>query len=251
MPNDSGRRSGDLHRPTQYSRSLRHVGDGASFAPGDRQRFTVAHDLGHLCLHSEMEAPRASKESRAIESQAHRLAAAFLTPADAVIESLSSMGGKVTLRTLEDLKVEWGFAIKAFVTRLKHLGVIEDGKATYLFRQISSRGWNNNEPVHVANEQGSGSLAPSSMCPPTRPEQSKRQQNVPALEIPLRSMAPMGLNKRSQDRRASAPRQHGVDIQLRRRGNIGQNHQTQRPRETPLRAVPHSVPRPHVGLSSG
>lgn len=122
--------------------------------PGDRQRFTVAHELGHLCLHGTTPPPRTPQDARAIENQAHRFAAAFLAPADAVVESVMEMGGRITLRTLEALKVEWGMSIRAFVTRLKHVGLIDQPKAESLFKQISARGWNKTEPVVVPNERG-------------------------------------------------------------------------------------------------
>src|SRR3546814_5162466 len=50
--------------------------------PGDRQRFTVAHELGHILLHSTCPPPESSEHARTIEKQAHRFAAAFLLPGD-------------------------------------------------------------------------------------------------------------------------------------------------------------------------
>lgn len=128
------------------------AGSGEAAVPGDRQRFTVAHELGHLCLHAELEPPRTSLEARAIENQAHRFAAAFLAPGDAVVESVREQQDRVTLRTLQALKSEWGMSARAFVTRLKHLDIIEEPKATSLFKQISARGWNKAEPGNVPNE---------------------------------------------------------------------------------------------------
>ena len=121
--------------------------------PGDRQRFTVAHELGHLALHGDLGPPASSEEARQIEKQAHHFAAAFLTPADAMLDELAENGGRVTLQTLATIKERWGVAIKMLVMRFRTLGVIDANQARSLYKQISSRGWNKNEPVPVGNEE--------------------------------------------------------------------------------------------------
>lgn len=121
--------------------------------PGDRQRFTVAHELGHLGLHRGMPGPRDAAESKQIEKQAHRFAGAFLIPGDALVEEIDQFSGRVTLRTLEHIKASWGIAIKALVVRCRQLQIITDDLARSLYKQISSRGWNKGEPVHVGHER--------------------------------------------------------------------------------------------------
>jgi len=121
-------------------------------APGDRQRWTVAHELGHLALHATMAPPRDSQEAHRMESQAHRFAGAFLCPAEPLLEALSDSGRKVTLRTLAEIKAEWGVAIKALIHRLQDLGHIDADHARSLYKQISARRWNKYEPVHVSLE---------------------------------------------------------------------------------------------------
>jgi len=120
--------------------------------PGDRQRFTVAHELGHLGLHASTPPPTDAESARRIENQAHRFASAFLTPADPVLEQLDELGGRVTLTTLQQMKSTWGVSIKGLVVRLRQLSVIGDGQATALYKQISKRGWNKREPIAVTNE---------------------------------------------------------------------------------------------------
>jgi len=120
--------------------------------PGDRQRFTVAHELGHLVLHHSTEQPRNPAQAAKVEREANRFASAFLVPGDPVLQDLSALGGKVTLTTLSKLKEKWGFAIKAFVIRFEQLGVIDDDHARSLYKQISARKWNKSEPVLVGNE---------------------------------------------------------------------------------------------------
>lgn len=120
--------------------------------PGDRQRFTVAHAIGHLVLHAGRGAPKSADEASRREREAHRFASAFLAPGDAVLHDLEEHGGRVTLTTLARLKEKWGFSIKAFVVRFRQLGVIDDAQARSLYKQISARKWNKSEPVVVGNE---------------------------------------------------------------------------------------------------
>lgn len=121
--------------------------------PGDRQRFTVAHELGHLTLHHDAPPPDSPTAAAAIEKQAHRFAGAFLAPADPLLADLDELGGRVTLTTLSKLKESWGVAIKALVVRLSNIGVVDDYQARSLYKQISARRWNKNEPVHVGHER--------------------------------------------------------------------------------------------------
>jgi Zn-dependent peptidase ImmA (M78 family)/DNA-binding XRE family transcriptional regulator len=121
--------------------------------PGDRQRWTVAHELGHLTLHAALSAPTTAELASLIEKQAHAFAGAFLAPGDAMLEELASLGGRVTLRTLASIKEHWGISIKALVMRFQNLGVIDADHARSLYKQISARGWNKNEPVPVGTER--------------------------------------------------------------------------------------------------
>ncbi len=128
-------------------------GGGETGVPGDRQRFTVAHEIGHLGLHTGLPAPETAEQTRLLERQAHRFACAFLAPGDALMDDWESRGGRVTLSTLAELKATWGVAIRALVVRFQQLGVISGDQATSLYKQISKRGWNKAEPVHTTNEQ--------------------------------------------------------------------------------------------------
>jgi Zn-dependent peptidase ImmA (M78 family)/DNA-binding XRE family transcriptional regulator len=147
--------------------------DGTPLA-GDRQRFTVAHELGHLVLHAGLEEPLSSIESSLRERQAHRFAGAFLAPADSLTDQLARLGGRVTLTTLRQLKETWGVSIKALVMRLQGLGVIDSDQARSFHKQISSRGWNKNEPVEVPTESARWmSLAIERVSPNIRGESLK------------------------------------------------------------------------------
>lgn len=120
--------------------------------PGDRQRLTVAHELGHLALHAGVRVPRSPEGTREIERQAFRFGAALLAPADAMYEELEAIGGRVTLKALAEVKSRWGVAIKMLVGRYRDMGVISDEQARSLYKQISARGWTKDEPIRVGNE---------------------------------------------------------------------------------------------------
>jgi transcriptional regulator with XRE-family HTH domain len=126
---------------------------GAGGVPGDRQRFTVAHEIGHLGLHASVGPPETTDDARLIERQAHRFASSFIAPADPLISDWQDLGGRVTLSTLADLKATWGLSIKALVVRFQQLGIISADQATALYKQISKRGWNTAEPVETTNEE--------------------------------------------------------------------------------------------------
>jgi Zn-dependent peptidase ImmA (M78 family) len=121
--------------------------------PGDRQRFTLAHELGHVTLHASCPPPETADQARAIEKQAHRFAGTFLLPGEAFLTDLDELGGRVTLATLARLKERWGVAVKAMVVRLQQLHRIDMDQARSLYKQISARGWNKAEPVEVGNER--------------------------------------------------------------------------------------------------
>jgi Zn-dependent peptidase ImmA (M78 family) len=116
----------------------------AANVPGDRIRWTVAHELGHLVLHEP------SDRGQPIEDQADAFASELLTPIDAL---RLSMPAHPTLQTLTMLKSQWGVSIKSLVRRAREMGIIDNDRATSLYRQISSRGWNRAEPGYVPREK--------------------------------------------------------------------------------------------------
>lgn len=112
--------------------------------PGDRRRFTVAHELGHLVCHS-----RSSPTAAVAEEQAHRFAAGFLVPP---VDAYDDLAGPLTLTRLAGLKARWGVSIQALIQHAWRLGIIDDGRRRSLYQQLSARGWRTQEPVHVDEE---------------------------------------------------------------------------------------------------
>lgn len=112
---------------------------------GDRQRFTVAHELGHLVLHGRR---RIVDDP---EGEANRFAGALLMPAHRMEEALGV--GAVNLRDLAQMKARWGISIQALIMRGAHLGLIDESRKVSLYKQLSARGWRKSEPVPVGREE--------------------------------------------------------------------------------------------------
>lgn len=112
--------------------------------PGDRLRFTIAHELGHLILHSRR---RVIADP---EGEAHRFAGALLLPRKRAVDLLSA---PVVLTELARMKAIWGISIQALIMRGWHLGLIDDARKKSLFIQLGVRGWKRNEPVQVGHEE--------------------------------------------------------------------------------------------------
>ncbi len=108
--------------------------------PGDRQRFTLAHELGHLVLHGRLASD--VKE----EAAANRFAGAFLAPADEVRKELGEKRVWLEPRELEVLKKTYGLSMQGWMHRAKDLGILPDVHYVEMRKFFSSRGWNKTEP---------------------------------------------------------------------------------------------------------
>jgi Zn-dependent peptidase ImmA (M78 family) len=110
-----------------------------------RQRFDVAHELGHLVMHGDAE-----PGGRVVEEQAHRFAAELLMPADEIRDLLpASMGGNVWT-TLGKLKERWGVSMQALLFRARRLGRLGEVSYRNAMTTISARGWRRDEPGLVS-----------------------------------------------------------------------------------------------------
>ncbi|MEU8061744.1 XRE family transcriptional regulator [Microbispora bryophytorum] len=115
-----------------------------SDVPGDRIRFNVAHELGHLVLHGRRQT------GRDMEAEADEFAAELLAPLESIRRE---MPRRPTLSSLAMLKTQWGVSIKSLIRRARELDLIDQDRAISLYKQISARGWNRAEPGHVPIEK--------------------------------------------------------------------------------------------------
>ena len=106
-----------------------------------RQRFDVAHELGHLIMHGDAE-----PGGRIVEEQAHLFASELLMPAAEIRNLLPpAMGGSAWV-TLAKLKEQWGVSIQALLFRARRLGRLGDISYRNAMTTISARGWRRDEP---------------------------------------------------------------------------------------------------------
>jgi len=104
-------------------------------APVDRLRWTTAHELGHLCLHSTFIAEDP-------ETEANAFAAEFLMPAETIRPQLRNL----TSGRLVDLKRQWGVSMQALIERSHQLSVLTAGQRTSMYKHFSRMGWRVREP---------------------------------------------------------------------------------------------------------
>jgi Zn-dependent peptidase ImmA (M78 family)/DNA-binding XRE family transcriptional regulator len=109
--------------------------------PGDRQRFCLAHELGHLVMDIDE-----SIDEKTVEKLAHRFAAALLVPSSAVAAELGERRQTLSMYELHLLKHKYGLSMQAWIYRAKDTGVLPEAAAVRLFRQFSHNGWRKEEP---------------------------------------------------------------------------------------------------------
>lgn len=99
-----------------------------------RQRFDLAHELGHLVLHhSVVDEELLDKGSHSkIEQQADKFASAFLLPAQSFADEFIS----TSLKSLLYLKERWLVSVQALAMRAYNLGFINDNQRSYIFKQL-------------------------------------------------------------------------------------------------------------------
>lgn len=105
---------------------------------GDRQRFNLAHELGHLAIKQ--------KQTKEDEDIAHRFAAAFLVPDEAAYKELGQARSRIEFDELLLLKHKYGLSMQAWLRRAKDLGIITPSwykNTVVIFRK---RRWHKHEP---------------------------------------------------------------------------------------------------------
>jgi Zn-dependent peptidase ImmA (M78 family)/DNA-binding XRE family transcriptional regulator len=124
---------------TELSRPVIALLEGV---PGDRLRFSVAHELGHLVLHQA-----ASGMVKEIEAQADQFASEFLVPESGIRQELSA---SVTLTSIAPLKRRWGVSMQMLLTRARNLEIISPRRYRFLYQQLGASGWRTLEPENLA-----------------------------------------------------------------------------------------------------
>jgi len=141
---DHGIKVGVVDGSAKFDAMLCHVDETepvmavAEGKPGDRQRFSLAHELGHLVLQVPDSIDR--------EKAANRFAGAFLVPAQTAALELGQRRRRLGPFELHLLKHKYGMSMQAWVYRAKDLGLISPSAAASFFRYFRRQGWHREEP---------------------------------------------------------------------------------------------------------
>jgi Zn-dependent peptidase ImmA (M78 family) len=109
---------------------------------GDRDRFTLAHEIAHVVLHA-MPNPN-------MEKQADDFAGEFLMPER---EIRAHFRTPLKLEKLVELKKHWKVSMQSLLEHAFTLGVVNERQRQYLWSQIAARGFRLREPIEIAKEQ--------------------------------------------------------------------------------------------------
>ena len=116
-------------------------GEGGEYFPvvgvhathwGERQRYTLAHELGHLVLTPPKTDP---------ERLMNQFAGAFLLPAEELRAALGKRRGSLSWAELTWLKRLYGVSMQALTYRCHDLGIIERSQFEVLFGEFEKQGW--------------------------------------------------------------------------------------------------------------
>lgn len=100
---------------------------------GERQRFTLAHELGHIVMDVSAKLDE--------EKAAHRFAGAFLMPAEALWAKIGKHRTSIGWDELFELKQIFGASVQAVTYRCKDLGIFNVSLFRRLFNEFTRRGW--------------------------------------------------------------------------------------------------------------
>ncbi len=112
--------------------------------PGDRQRFTLAHELGHLVLEGRWGEAFGSDKNR--EKACDRFAGAFIAPKEMVREFLGAKRTWLEPKELYHLKHEFGLSIAAWSYRARDLGILDKTTHGKYWGYLRKNGWHLKEP---------------------------------------------------------------------------------------------------------
>ena len=104
--------------------------------PADRMRFSLAHELGHIIMHTV--------PGDEIENEANAFAAELLVPEQQFRRAL--IGQRLSLEWLARQKAYWKASMAFLLYRAGAIGAVTRHQTEYLWRKLSALGWRTREP---------------------------------------------------------------------------------------------------------
>lgn len=157
-----------------------------SEVPGDRYRFSLAHELGHMVMHS---LPGDNDEK--MERQADEFAASFLMPSAEIKPHLVP----ASIEKFARAKGHWKVSIKSMILRSKELCLISPDDYRRLSISYSKAGYSRGEPFPLVRENPS--LLPRMI-----------EFHLRDLGYSIADLAKLLLLEEADFRRAYLPRRH-------------------------------------------
>ena len=114
----------------------------------ERQRFTIAHEIGHMVLDISAGVDE--------EKAAHRFAGAFLMPEEAIRAEVGKRRSAISLAELFELKMIFRASVQAITYRCKDLGIISPALMGRMFNAFRELGWRSppyEEPLAMSGER--------------------------------------------------------------------------------------------------
>jgi len=109
---------------------------------GDRQRFSLAFELGQLVMHTNTEVSL----DRNIAREANSFAAEFLMPSSEITKDFKD---GVSIALLAELKKKWKVSMISLLYRADDLGFVTDNQKRYLVEQFNKLGIRRREPPEL------------------------------------------------------------------------------------------------------
>lgn len=105
--------------------------------PGDRERLTLAHEIGHIVMHRI--------PSAGMEDQAFAFAGELLMPEAEIRPYLT----RLSLVRLASLKPAWRVSMGGLLTHASRLAAITPRQSRYLWSQMAKAGYKQREPAEL------------------------------------------------------------------------------------------------------
>ena len=113
--------------------------------PGERQRLSLTHELGHLVL----QIPETVDQ----EAAAFRFGAAFLAPATLVRQEVGRKRAFIQSEELMLFKRQYGLSIQALLRRMRDLEIITESYYRQWCVNVNRLQWRRREPLEMPSEQ--------------------------------------------------------------------------------------------------
>lgn len=122
--------------------------------PIERLRFDMAHELGHILMHTwgEDNEDISKDEFNAREKQANMFASALLLPNETFSKSVSAYPTNIDYYLA--LKKKWKVSMQAMMYRARQLDIISTNQFQYMMRTMSKNGNRTHEPGDKPGEIG-------------------------------------------------------------------------------------------------